>query len=115
MPCHRPGPQLQTKLTLLADVGEQHLTGVAVGRRGTRPATHKTVSRRGTRPAAHKTVGRRGTRPAAHRTIARRAAHRTVMTQGRAPPAMAGTMDTASPDLSSVFKPSRKRMSSSPT
>src|SRR5262249_18749271 len=31
-----------------------------------------------------------------------------------APPAMAGTIETASPALSSVFNPSRKRMSSSP-
>src|SRR3954465_12148637 len=31
-----------------------------------------------------------------------------------APPAMAGTMEMASPALSSVFSPSRKRMSSSP-
>jgi len=30
------------------------------------------------------------------------------------PPAMAGTIDTASPALSSVLSPSRKRMSSSP-
>src|SRR5687768_9119619 len=30
------------------------------------------------------------------------------------PPAMAGTMDTVSPVLSSVLRPSRKRMSSSP-